>query len=214
MWPVRRAAIAAITTNTATAANKNMSFSIIYIHGFNSSPQSHKAQLFKSWMNATHPDITLHIPALKPYPLDAMTQLRDLANLNSGKTGFIGSSLGGYYAVNLAEKFNAPAVLINPSVKPFETLARYLGENENFHTQERYTLTQQHVDDLQSLFVPQPSKPEKLLLLTQTADETLDFREGTAHFHSSPAIIEYGGDHAFQHAERHFPLMLQFLRQH
>ena len=191
-----------------------MPFSIVYIHGFNSSPQSHKAQLFKNWMNATHPDITLHIPALKPYPLDAIAQLEELTNLNKNNTGFIGSSLGGFYAVHLAEKFNAPAVLINPSVKPFETLSRYLGENENFHTQERYTLTQQHVDDLRSLFVPQPTNTEKLLLLTQTGVETLDYREGTAHFHTSPAIIEYGGDHAFQNAERHFPFMLKFLQQH
>ena len=191
-----------------------MSFSIIYIHGFNSSPQSHKAQLFKSWMNTTHPDITLHIPALKPYPLDAIAQLEALTNLNKHTTGFIGSSLGGFYAVHLSEKFNAPAVLINPSVKPFETLSQYLGENENFHTQERYMLTQQHVEDLRFLFVPQPTNPEKLLLLTQTGDETLDYREGTAHFHASPAIIEYGGDHAFQNAERHFPLMLQFLQTH
>lgn len=187
-----------------------MPFSIVYIHGFNSSPQSHKAQLFKRWVDATHPDITLHIPALKPYPLDAVAQLEALANLDKN-TGFIGSSLGGFYAVHLAETFNAPAVLINPSVKPFETLSRYLGENENFHTQERYTLTQQHVDDLQSLYIDKPGQPEKLLLLSQTADETLDFREGTAHFHSSPAIIEYGGDHAFQNAERHFPFMLAFI---
>jgi predicted esterase YcpF (UPF0227 family) len=190
-----------------------MSFSIVYIHGFNSSPLSHKAQLFKSWVAENHPDITLHVPAVKPYPLDAIAQLSDLARLNEGNTGFIGSSLGGFYAVHLAEQFNAPAVLINPSVKPFETLSQYLGENENFHTQERYTLTQQHVDDLQGLFVPKPAKPEKLLLLTQTADETLNFREGTAHFYSSPAIIEYGGDHAFQNAERHFALMLEFLQK-
>ena len=165
-------------------------------------------------MNTTHPDITLHIPALKPYPLDAIAQLEALTNLNKNTTGFIGSSLGGFYAVHLSEKFNAPAVLINPSVKPFETLSQYLGENENFHTQERYMLTQQHVEDLRFLFVPQPTNPEKLLLLTQTGDETLDYREGTAHFHASPAIIEYGGDHAFQNAERHFPLMLQFLQTH
>jgi predicted esterase YcpF (UPF0227 family) len=53
-----------------------MSFSIIYIHGFNSSPQSHKAQLFKRWLEVAHPGITLHITcALKPYPLDAIGQL-------------------------------------------------------------------------------------------------------------------------------------------
>lgn len=188
-----------------------MSLSIVYIHGFNSSPQSHKAQCFSRWIADTHPDVILHVPALKPFPLDAIAQLEQLARLNLGHTGFIGSSLGGFYAVNLAEKFNAPAVLVNPSVRPFETLSRYLGENENFHTQERYTLTEQHVEDLQSLYIATPQHPEKLILLTQTGDETLDFREGTAHFHSSPAIIEYGGDHAFANADRHFPLMLDFL---
>ncbi len=190
-----------------------MPLSIVYIHGFNSSPQSHKAQLFKQWLQENHPDIKLHTPALKPFPLDAIAQLTMLAEIDPANTGFIGSSLGGFYAVHLAEKFHAPAVLINPSVKPFDTLSRFLGENENFHTQERYTLTQQHVDDLRSLYVEKPANPEKLLLLTQTGDETLDFREGTAHFHSSPAIIEYGGDHAFQNAERHFRFMLQFLQK-
>ncbi len=190
------------------------SFSIVYIHGFNSSPQSHKAQQFSQWIARHHPAVTLHVPALKPFPQDAIAQLEELALHAPGKTGFIGSSLGGFYAVHLAEKFSAPAVLINPSVRPFETLSRYLGENENFHTQERYVLTQQHVDDLRAAYVANPAAPEKLLLMVQTADETLDFREATAHFCHSPALIEYGGDHAFQQAERHFSFMLAFLRQH
>jgi hypothetical protein len=186
---------------------------IVYIHGFNSSPQSHKAQQFRQWIEAHHPDITLHIPALKPFPLDAMAQLESLAQLAPDNTAFVGSSLGGFYATWLAEKFKARAALINPAVRPFDTLSRHLGENENFHTQERYVLTQQHVEDLRSLYVDNPSCPEKLLLLVQTGDETLDFREATAHFHASPSIIEYGGDHAFQQAERHFPFMLQFLQR-
>ncbi|HSC74803.1 MAG TPA: YqiA/YcfP family alpha/beta fold hydrolase [Pseudomonadales bacterium] len=203
----------AATTTDCTTSIDIMSISIVYIHGFNSSPQSHKAQLFKQWLQDNHPAITLHTPALKPYPLDAVAQLESLADMNPANTGFIGSSLGGFYAVHLAEKYRMPAVLINPSVRPFDTLARYLGENENFHTQERYVLTQQHVDDLRSLYIEKPGNPDKLLLLTQTADETLDFREATAHFHNGPAIIEYGGDHSFQHAERHFPFMLHFLQK-
>lgn len=189
------------------------SFSIVYIHGFNSSPQSHKAQQFSQWIAAYHPDVTLHVPALAPFPLDAIAQLETLAALAPQHTGFIGSSLGGFYAVYLAEKFRAPAVLINPAVRPFETLSRYLGENENFHTQQRYVLTQQHVEDLRGLYVDQPVVPENLLLMVQTADETLDYREAATHFHKSPAVIEYGGDHAFQNADRHFPRMLAFLRQ-
>lgn len=187
---------------------------IVYIHGFNSSPQSHKAQQFRQWMAIHHPMYTLHIPALAPYPLDAIHQLENLAKQAPHSTGFIGSSLGGFYATWLAEKFAAPAVLINPAINPFETLSRYLGENQNFHTQERYTLTQQHVDDLRSLYVEKTSHPERLRVLLQTGDETLDFREAATHFYQSPVVIEYGGDHAFQNIERHFSAMLQFLQQH
>ena len=191
-----------------------MTFSIVYIHGFNSSPQSHKAQQFQQWIHTRHPDVTLHIPALKPYPLDALKQLEDLAALAPQRTGFIGSSLGGFYAVWLAEKFCAPAVLINPAVRPFDSLSRYLGENKNFHTQESYVLTQQHVDDLRSLYVAAVTQPDNILLLTQTGDEALDFREAATHFYRSPAIIEQGGDHAFQHVERYFSLMLSFLTRY
>jgi len=189
-----------------------MPFSIIYIHGFNSSPQSHKAQQFQQWISAQHPEITVHIPALKPFPLDAIKQLEDLTALAPQHTGFIGSSLGGFYAAWLAEKFYARAVLINPAVRPFDSLAQHLGENKNFHTQESYVLTQQHVYDLRSLYIATPTRPENVLLMTQTGDETLNFREAATHFQRSPAVIEYGGDHSFQQAERHFSRMLSFLQ--
>ena len=188
-------------------------FTVVYIHGFNSSPQSHKAQQFSQWISAAHPAINLHVPALRPYPLEAMAQLEALAQSAPGGVGFVGSSLGGFYATYLAEKYRAPAVLINPAVRPFETLSRYLGENENFHTREHYVLTPQHVEDLRTLYVAAPSQPQRLLLMVQTGDETLDYREACTHYRASPAIIEYGGDHAFQQAERYFPTLLTFLQR-
>ena len=188
-------------------------FTVVYIHGFNSSPQSHKAQQFSQWIAAVHPEVCLHVPALRPYPLEAMAQLETLANAAKGGLGFIGSSLGGFSATYLAEQFRSPAVLVNPAVRPFETLSRYLGENENFHTREHYVLTQQHVDDLRTLYVEVPSQPQRLLLMVQTGDETLDYREACSHYRASPAIIEYGGDHAFQDADRHFATMLAFLQR-
>lgn len=187
-------------------------FTIVYIHGFNSSPLSHKAQLLQQWLASTHPQVVLVLPSLKPYPLDAIAQLEALIKAAPGKVGLVGSSLGGFYAAYLAEKYALPAVLVNPAVRPFDTLSRYLGENENFHTQEKYVLTQQHVDDLRSLFVEKPSRPHDLWLMVQTADETLDYREATAHYCKSPALVEYGGDHGFQGFERFFMPMLAFLR--
>ena len=188
-------------------------FTVVYIHGFNSSPQSHKAQLLQQWLTAQHPSVQCVLPALSPFPQEAMAQLHAIVRAAPGGVGLIGSSLGGFYASYLVEHEGVPAVLINPAVRPFDTLSRYLGDNENFHTRERYVLTQQHVDDLAALYVPALSHPQRVWLMVQTADETLDFREATQHYVRSPALVEYGGDHSFQHIERWFAPMLAFLQQ-
>lgn len=187
-------------------------FTLVYIHGFNSSPASHKARQLQHWLDAEQPTVQYAIPSLSPFPLEAMAQLTAIVQNAPGRVGLIGSSLGGFYAAYLAERFQLPAVLINPAVRPFDTLSRYLGENENFYTQERYELTQQHVDDLQSLFVERPSRPQQLWLMVQTADETLDYREATTHYRHSPAVIEYGGNHSFEAIERFFTPILAFLQ--
>lgn len=189
-------------------------FTVVYIHGFNSSPASHKAQQLQHWLDVEQPAVHYAIPSLSPFPREAMAQLTAIVQNAPGGVGLIGSSLGGFYAAYLAEQFRLPAVLINPAVRPFDTLSVYLGENENFYTQERYVLTQQHVEDLQSLFVAHPSRPQQLWLMVQTADETLDYREATRHYRRSPAVIEYGGNHSFDAIERFFKPMLAFLQKH
>lgn len=183
---------------------------ILYIHGFNSSPQSYKAQAFSRWLAVSAPHIALQVPALSPYPLEAIAQLQALIDEHA-PAGLIGSSLGGFYATYLAERYNTRACLINPSVYPFETLAHYLGSNQNLYTHERYQFEQQHVEQLRSLYLPELQRPRNLLLLQQTGDETLDYREACARYRQSPAIIEAGGDHAFQGIDRYFPAMLRFL---
>lgn len=188
-----------------------MAAQLIYIHGFNSSPQSFKAQQFSQWLAANHPQIQLAVPALSPYPTQAMQQLRALVEEASGPLGLIGSSLGGFYATYLAETYGCRACLINPSVFPFATLAKYLGENQNFHTLEKYDFTAEHVEQLKALYIERLTRPQNFLLLQQTGDETLDYREASARYVAGPAIIEAGGDHAFQNAERYFPTMLRFL---
>lgn len=44
----------------------------------------------------------------------------------------IGSSLGGFYSIYLAQKYNLKAILINPSIESHKTLKTYVGEHTNF----------------------------------------------------------------------------------
>ncbi len=186
---------------------------LLYIHGFNSSPASYKATLFREWLDQHYHELVVEIPYLKPYPAESIKQLETLVEhwLQTEAVTVVGSSLGGFYATWLAEKYNLKAVLVNPSVKPFETLAAYLGENKNFYNDDHYLFEQQHVEELKRFYLPQLQRVENYLLMVQTGDETLDFREATAKYCHSQNIIEYGGDHGFRHFERWFSYIMRFL---
>lgn len=188
---------------------------LLYIHGFNSSPQSHKASIFKQWMAQQHPGIAYEVPYLKPYPAEAVAQLEVLVEnylARHENIGLVGSSLGGFYAAWLAEKYQLRAVLVNPAVRPFDLLGKYIGENKNYYNDDQYLFEQKHVDELKAFYVPVDHHPENLLLMVQSGDEALDYREATAKYVHSQNIIEYGGDHGFQHFERWLAYIVQFLK--
>jgi predicted esterase YcpF (UPF0227 family) len=109
----------------------------------------------------------------------------------------VGSSLGGFYAAHFAEKYRLPAVLVNPAVKPYESLVKYLGPQRNLYSGEEYKLSAEHVHELIALDVPRITAPERYLLLTRTGDEVLDYREGTEKFVWAHQVVIEGGDHAF-----------------
>jgi pimeloyl-ACP methyl ester carboxylesterase len=116
---------------------------IAYLHGFNSSPQSHKAQVLGRYMEQQGVGEEYACPALPPLAAEA---IQAIEKLTVGKPGvcFVGSSLGGFYATYLAEKHDAGAVLINPAIDPHVGLRAYLGRQKNLHTGEPYLLTEAH----------------------------------------------------------------------
>jgi predicted esterase YcpF (UPF0227 family) len=104
------------------------------------------------------------------------------------------------------------AVLINPAVKPYELLLDYLGPNKNIYTGEEYVISEEHMAQLKALDVTRIDTPQDYLLLVQTDDETLDYRQATDKFWQSPSSIEYGGNHSFEGFESKLVMIKQFFQ--
>lgn len=183
--------------------------SLIYIHGFNSSPQSHKAGLLRQVFEAAGAGHRLHIPALEPQPKRAMAAL-EAEIAGAGPVALLGSSLGGFYATWLAEHHDLPAVLVNPAVRPWALLDKYTGINHNYHTGQAYDFDPAWLDELKRYEVPEVSKPERLLLLTQTGDESLDWTDGWEYYADCHRYCGLGGSHGLDDFDAFIPLVLRF----
>ncbi len=185
-------------------------FHLFYIHGFNSSPQSAKARLLGDAVRAKA-GVRYHVPALPYDPQKAIAILDDaIRQCLPEPVGLVGSSMGGFYGTCMAEQFNLPLVLVNPAVRPYELLRDYLGENENIYTGEKYSFTEEHIRQLKNLDVEPVTRSERYLLLTQTADEVLDYRQGVEKYAGCRQIVEEGGSHGFDGFERHLPTIFGF----
>ena len=187
---------------------------LLYLHGFKSSPQSYKAQLLTAHMSDKGCEDLLICPQLPVYPEQARLAMEEIVEraLADGDLNIAGSSLGGYYATYLAEKYKTNAVLVNPSVKPYETLAAYLGENKSYYSDDVWNFDASHIEQLKTMDVDVLTDPARYYVLLQTGDETLDYRQAAAKYQQAECVIEEGGDHAFAGFDRYIPKILQFCK--
>lgn len=182
---------------------------IVYLHGFNSSPASGKAKLLGAHLASIARATDYLCPALANSPREAIAQIEALISHSSPVT-LVGSSLGGFYATFLAEKHGWKAVLVNPAVHAHLLLRGALGPQKNWYTGETWELTEAHLTELAALDVPAITRPERYLLLAQTGDEVLDYRDAVAYYAGARHIIEAGGNHGFAGFERHIQTILDF----
>ena len=181
---------------------------VIYLHGFNSSPQSHKAQEMMRYMDARGLGDRFVCPALPHRPREAIALVEAAIATRPGAT-LVGSSLGGFYATYLAEKHGMRAVLLNPAVHPQADLESYLGTQRNLYTGAEYELTREHLDDWRSLAVASVH-PERYLLIVETGDEVLDYRDAVRKYAGARQVVVEGGNHALASFAEHLPLILEF----
>jgi predicted esterase YcpF (UPF0227 family) len=170
---------------------------ILYLHGFISSPASRKAVMLGDFLRGQAPEIEYLVPALPHRPAQAFSQVLALVRARRpGDLLIVGSSLGGFFATVAAERTGCRAVVINPAVHPQNHFGRYLGPQRNLYTGERFDLTREHVAELAALDPPAITRPERYWLLVETADEVLDYREAVAFYAGAFQSVVQGGDHS------------------
>ena len=186
---------------------------IVYLHGFRSSPQSSKAQRLKARMAALGLGDLFWCGQLPPSPRAASGLAeRQLAAARApgAPVPVVGSSLGGYYATHLAEKHGLRAVLVNPAVVAHLSLAEFVGTQTNLYTGEAFEFRPEYLDELRALEVPAISRPQDFLLLAETGDEVLDYRQAVAKYAGARQAVLEGGDHSFTRWDDYLDEILRF----
>ena len=187
---------------------------IIYLHGFKSNSNSIKGKLLQHYC-AKYPEIQVHLPDLNMSPNAAIVHVSGLIE-SMHDVALLGSSLGGFYATHLVAQHAVPAVLINPAMRPWQLFRDLFGINQiPYWVGDRWTLTEQHLDQLEQMAVPYADPAEKILVLLQQGDETLDYREAQRYYsqpsHRALILSDAHGNHAMDDFEQKIPLILEFL---
>lgn len=187
---------------------------LIYLHGFRSGPQSLKAQQLRAHMARQGRAGELWCEQLPPGPRDAIALIEATLcpALEAGiDVALAGSSLGGFYALHLAEKNGLRAALINPAVVAPLSLGDYVGEHAHMYTGELFRFEQTHVDELRQLDISGVTRAERYLVLLETGDEVLDWWQAVLKLRGTNMIIHAGGDHSLQSFAAELSRISEFL---
>lgn len=188
-----------------------MKKTILYAHGFKSSSRSRKVNELREYMEDHGIAANFISRDLSFEPTAALAQLASAGEcIATNDLTVIGSSLGGFYAVVLAEKLGCRAVLLNPSIAPFQTLRQYLGEQSNIYTGEKFEFNSTHITQLEAMFVPRITQPSRYLLLVETGDEVLDYSAAVDYYQGATQLVIPGGDHELKSFPQHIETVLQF----
>jgi predicted esterase YcpF (UPF0227 family) len=182
---------------------------ILFIHGFGSCGWGAKSLLLRRHFGVAG----LLAPDLPFEPLAAMARLREIIGRYHVRA-LIGSSLGGFYATALNADHGLPAVLINPVIAPHRLLAAYLGPQRRWCDDARFEVGGGYLETLQQLYRPSPARTEHYLVLLQTGDEVLDYRDAERYYADHEVNTSAGGNHRFEGLERYLPTIDAWLAKH
>ena len=184
---------------------------IIYLHGFNSSSSSSKAQLCKKYLTDKGVGDKILIPDL-PLSTYKVVNLIEMLISENEIVGFIGSSMGGFYSCYFANKYNLKGVYINPVVDDhLPSMLNIVGSYENFNNGKKDTFSMNDYENLKKYSTPMLTSPKNHFLLAQEGDEVLDQRLSFNKFKESKTSFSKLGNHQFVGFEEKIDQIFDFM---
>ncbi|QKM64678.1 hypothetical protein DCO17_05170 [Polynucleobacter tropicus] len=188
---------------------------LVYLHGFRSSPRSSKAVMtgegIKAISSLENP-FEWYCPQLLASPKESMAMVEDHINrTGADRIVVVGSSLGGFYANYLAEKYDCKAVVLNPAVRAARELAPHVGMMTAYDSDEPFDFRPEYIDELKSLQVEKISNPSRYFLIAAKGDELLDWQEMVGFYPGAKHLVLEGSDHGIADYADHLPQVLKFI---
>ena len=168
-------------------------------------------EAIKALSTAEHA-IEWYCPQLLASPkesMDMVTQYIDQSGAE--RIVVIGSSLGGFYANYLAEKYGCLAITLNPAVRAARELAPHVGMMTAYDSEEPFDFRAEYIDELKTLQVEWISNPERYFLIAAKGDELLDWREMVEFYKDAKQLVLEGSDHGIADYADHLPKVLEFI---
>lgn len=188
---------------------------LVYLHGFRSSPRSSKAVLTGEAVKAlSSQDHTFEwfCPQLFASPKMSIEMIvQHIDHSNAQHIVIIGSSLGGYYANYLAEKYHCKAVVLNPAVRAARELAPHVGMLTTYDSNEPFDFRPEYIDELKDLQIDQITAPSRYFLIAAKGDELLDWREMVEFYAGANQLVLEGSDHGISEYGELLPKVLKFI---
>jgi len=120
----------------------------------------------------------------------------------------IGTSMGGYIAAFVSEKYDIPFVAFNPITQPSKTLERWLGSFTDREGRDHYLS-----DNIVEKY-PDMSMEGNGIVISEMGDDIVSAHKTESIVEDSYEFHKFtGGSHCFDHIEKAVPLIQNFLKK-
>ncbi len=181
----------------------------VYLHGYLSKgDRSFKSLLLKDYLLENFPKVNFHAPNYPDWPSKAVVSLQEFFLALKGEdTIVVGSSMGGFYATLLQQRFGFDAILLNPCVHPQDFFASLVQRpsDELKVLIDNTPLKDDLIDTLTNLDKTISLRHDKFMVYLQDGDEVLDYLKAVSFYKGCHIDIQGGGDHGLSNFAAYLP---------